>query len=318
MTSDASARLRRILAVLPIFADRAEVSLAELARRTGVDAEALLEDLSALTERDDVPGGFIESVGIELGAESVAIRASHFLRPMRLTVPELCALELGVAMLRATSTPDAWSAIDRARDRIRKLIVKLPLDDAPLPWHSTPPAGSDSPQLATVRQAIALHRMVRIGYRGSDDHETSERTIAPYGAVPSHGTWYIVGKSVDAQGLRFYRLDRMESATLTPDSFERPADLALDGILAQGRPFRSDETATMRVRYSPRIARWIAERESQPLGDDGSITIAHQVADREWAMRHVLQYGPDAQVLEPREMRTAVARRLAEMAEVTR
>ncbi|MEO7038820.1 MAG: WYL domain-containing protein [Gemmatimonadaceae bacterium] len=313
MTSDAAVRLRRLLAVLPLFADRSEVSLAEVARRTGVDSAALLDDLSALTERQDVPGGFIDSIGIELGAERVAIRASHFLRPMRVTVPELCALELGVAMLRTTSTPDEWSAIDRARSRIRKLIVKLPLDAAPLPWHSTPPPGSDSPLLATLRQAIAIHRKVRIGYRGSDDRETTERTIAPLGAIASHGTWYIVGEAAAAAGLRFYRLDRVSTVEMLAESFDVPGDFALDRILAEGRPFRSSETASMRVRYSPHIARWIAERESEPLDDDGSITITHQVADPEWAVRHVLQYGPDAEVLEPVELRAEIARRLSGM-----
>ncbi len=313
MTTEASARLRRLLAVLPLFAERGEVSLAELARRTGVNSEALLDDLSALTDRDDVPGGFIDSVGIELGAESVVIRASHFLRPMRVTVSELCALELGVAMLRSTSMPDEWAAIDRARARIRKLLVKLPLDDAPLPWHSTPPSGSDSPLLATIRQAIAEHRTVKIGYRASEARETSERVIWPLGAVPSHGTWYVVGAVSDGRELRFYRLDRIESVSLLSESFEVPADFVLEHVLSNGRPFSGREVATMRVRYSPRIARWIAEREAAPIDDDGSITVSHQVADRDWAVRHVLQYGPDAEVLEPAELRAEIVRRLAAM-----
>jgi proteasome accessory factor C len=313
MTIDASVRLRRLLAVLPLFAERSEVSLAELAKRTGVDSESLLDDLSALTDRNDVPGGFIDSVGIELGAESVAIRASHFLRPMRVTVSELCALELGVAMLRSISMPDEWAAIDRARARIRKLIVKLPLDDAPLPWHSTPPLGSDSPLLATIRQAITLHRNVSIAYRGSSDRESSERTISPLGALPSHGTWYIVGVTGDLRALRFYRLDRIDAVVMLPESFEAPAEFLLERVLSNGRPFSGGEVATMRVRYSPRIARWIAERESVPLDADGSITVTHQVADRDWAVRHVLQYGPDAEVLEPIELRRVIVHRLTSM-----
>lgn len=313
MTTEASVRLRRLLAVLPLFAKCGEVSLAELAKRSGVDSAELLDDLSALTERDDVPGGFIDSVGIELGAESVAIRASHFLRPMRVTVPELCALELGVAMLRSISMPDEWAAIDRARARIRKLIVKLPLDDTPLPWHSTPPSGSDSPFLATIRQAIGLRRNVSISYRGSNDRESSERTISPLGAFPSHGTWYVVGAWGNLRALRFYRLDRIDAAAMLPESFEAPADFLFEQLLSNGRPFNGREIATMRVRYSPHIARWIAERESVPLDADGSITVTHQVADRDWAVRHVLQYGPDAEVLEPVELRREIAQRLTSM-----
>jgi predicted DNA-binding transcriptional regulator YafY len=66
----------------------------------------------------------------------------------------------------------------------------------------------------------------------------------------------------------------------------------------------------MRLRYSPRIARWIAEREGKSLAEDGSLTLEHPLADRDWAVRHVLQYGPDVTVLEPAAVREAVVRRL--------
>lgn len=313
MSAEASARLRRLLAVLPLFADEREVSFGELTRRTGMNAEALLEDLSAITDRADVPGGFVETIGIELGDKSVAIRASRFMRPMRLTVPELCALELGVAMLRASSTPDEWTAIDRARKRIRELIVKLPLESTPLPWHAAAPAESDSPILATMRKAVATRHRVLLAYRGSGDQRSTERLIEPYGVISSHGVWYTAARIADGSGLRFFRLDRMESAIMRDDVFTIPDGFSLNGVLTSGRPFHSDATATMRVRYSPHIARWIAERESQPLDDDGSITITHQVADREWAVRHVLQYGPDAEVLEPASLRADISQRLTAM-----
>ena len=67
----------------------------------------------------------------------------------------------------------------------------------------------------------------------------------------------------------------------------------------------------MLVHYSPRIARWIAEREGVELEADGSLTMEHPLADVQWGVRHVLQYGPDAEVLEPAEVREEVARRLA-------
>jgi predicted DNA-binding transcriptional regulator YafY len=44
------------------------------------------------------------------------------------------------------------------------------------------------------------------------------------------------------------------------------------------------------------------------------VTIAHPLADTAWAVRHVLQYGPDAEVVEPEEVRALVRRRLEEMA----
>jgi predicted DNA-binding transcriptional regulator YafY len=69
----------------------------------------------------------------------------------------------------------------------------------------------------------------------------------------------------------------------------------------------------MKVRYSPRIARWIAEREGLSLAEDGSLTVEHPLADAEWGIRHVLQYGPDAEVLEPLDLRNEIVKRLGRM-----
>ena len=67
----------------------------------------------------------------------------------------------------------------------------------------------------------------------------------------------------------------------------------------------------MRVRYSPRIARWIAEREGVQPDADGSLTLDHPLLDVQWGVRHVLQYGPDAEVLEPNDVREEIRRRVA-------
>ena len=56
--------------------------------------------------------------------------------------------------------------------------------------------------------------------------------------------------------------------------------------------------------------RCISEREGVDPDEDGSITIEHPLADAEWGRRHVLQYGPDAEVLEPAELRDEITSRL--------
>jgi predicted DNA-binding transcriptional regulator YafY len=58
-----------------------------------------------------------------------------------------------------------------------------------------------------------------------------------------------------------------------------------------------------------------AEREGKTPDADGSLTLDHPLADTAWAVRHVLQYGPDAEVLEPRQVRDAVRERLERVAD---
>jgi predicted DNA-binding transcriptional regulator YafY len=70
----------------------------------------------------------------------------------------------------------------------------------------------------------------------------------------------------------------------------------------------------MTVRYSRRVARWIAEREGRELAPDGSLIVEHPLADAESGVRHVLQYGPEAEVIEPQSLREEIVRRLGGLA----
>jgi predicted DNA-binding transcriptional regulator YafY len=85
----------------------------------------------------------------------------------------------------------------------------------------------------------------------------------------------------------------------------------VDENLSDRNVLRAGQPRWMRVRYSPRIARWIAEREGRELEPDGSLTMEHPLADIQWGVRHVLQYGPDAEVLEPADVRGALNPRVA-------
>jgi proteasome accessory factor C len=61
------------------------------------------------------------------------------------------------------------------------------------------------------------------------------------------------------------------------------------------------------VRYSPRVARWLAERVDGEVQEDGALVVRHAVSDADWLVRHVLRYGGEAEVLEPEVLRRRVA-----------
>ena len=97
-------------------------------------------------------------------------------------------------------------------------------------------------------------------------------------------------------------------------TIEMPSEFSVRETLKEGKGFKAEIPASgIKVRYSPRIARWIAEREGVECAGDGSLTLEHPLADAEWGVRHVLQYGPDAEVIEPIHLRAEVSNRLALM-----
>jgi predicted DNA-binding transcriptional regulator YafY len=237
---------------------------------------------------------------------------------MRLTSAELAALELGLAMLRAEHPEDDHRAIEGARDRLgaaRAVVAGEERREGAR--HASLGEMGDPARFAALRRAVRARRKVRLAYRRADAAEAGERTACPYMLVVARGAWYLVAHCERSEALRIFRLDRVERAEVTDERFERPDTLAVEDFVRDGRILSAEGARTLRVRYSPRVARWIAERERLPLDADGSLTMEHPLADTAWAVRHVLQYGPDAEVLEPDDVRAELRRRLAAMLEVT-
>jgi predicted DNA-binding transcriptional regulator YafY len=312
MPDTAAAQLKRILDLIPRLADGNEHPIAGVAAELGMEPAELLRDLESVSERFDTPGGFVEGVSIFVEDELVCVTANRFLRPMRLTMPELCALELGLGMLRRGRTPPEQGPIDRALARLRETIARVPSDDR---WEGIRYADLDAAgaarNLSPLRKAISDSKRVRLRYRAGGATESTTRTVDPHALVFAEQMWYVVATTDDA-ALRFFRLDRIEAVGVLGERFERDPSAARR-VQEAGRAFASDTTRRMTVRYSPRIARWVAERVGAPLAADGSLTLEHPVADESWAVRHVLQYGPDAEVVAPPEFRALVAERLRSM-----
>jgi proteasome accessory factor C len=315
MTDAAARQLRRILRVIPQIADDQEHDIDEIAKRVGVDPAALISDLKSIAEHHAAPGGFVEGIEIYIGPDKIGVRSEHFLRPMGLTFQELCALELGLAILRAERPPDETDAINRTLDNLRKVIAKMPTDPDESPTRYAELAPTEGlPYLDELRKALRDHRKARIDYRRSGSGEVTTRIVRLYAIVPASGMWYAVAYCESSEGLRVFRMDRVENAESLPDHYEIPADFSVSETLRAGKGLKAELPPTgIKVKYSRRIARWIAEREGVAPDSDGSLTIEHPLADTDWGVRHVLQYGPDAEVVEAPTVRNEIVRRLSAM-----
>jgi proteasome accessory factor C len=317
MSARAHDQLERLLLALPHLADDTELPLDVLAERVGTDVATLLRDLEALTTRDRDIAGFVESVELYLGPGHVGARTSHFKRPMRLTRAEVAALDLGLGLLMLEKPIDEHAAIDHARRLLRAAAVSAPpvvqsgtarTPDIPaLPVAVQPVPDALLERFGRLWEAHEARQAVRLRYQRADADEADERVVQPWAIVRAHHHVYVVGWCTTVTAMRVFRLDRILDVALDGASFDVPADFDVDALVRNGRLFVSDApNDTLVVRFSPTIARWIAEREHVALDTDGSVTVSWPLADDAWAVRHVLQYGPDASVLAPARIVTAV------------
>jgi len=71
-------------------------------------------------------------------------------------------------------------------------------------------------------EAARRRRPVAVSYTTRDGRR-SGRTVHPYGIVVHSGRWYVTGADSASGEVRTFRLDRIETATVLPGSFEIPA-----------------------------------------------------------------------------------------------
>lgn len=311
MSDTAAAQLRRILNLMPEVADGEPHPIDDVAFRLGISRDVLFSDLVSITRRFDEPGAFVEGVCIEWEGDSLSVVTPHFRRPMRLTMRELCALELGLSILWREWPREERPAIDRALERLRGVITKLPANEMLDGVFAADAHTPGDEHLPAIRRGITTHRKLRLAYRSGASTETRERTIEAYRLVFASGMWYLVARA-DTDDVRFFRLDRVDSVVVTDEPFE-PSITFDDSVPPEGRMFSAESSEEMTVRYSPRIARWIAEREDGEYESDGSFVVRHPLADLNWGVRHALQYGTDAEVINPPALRRAIVDALSRM-----
>jgi proteasome accessory factor C len=347
MPADTAAdQLERILHILPAAARRDGVPIETLAAELGVDAATVLRDIEHVTARAFYhPAGAVETFSILLDGRTVEMHASHeFKRPVCLNQRETLALSLGLRSLAADADGERRAEIVAFASRVEAELGASLTDERRNPGsgtratarerstgRSTAGGGAEGGEDAVdyeefalgfdddgfrgvIADAMEMQRMCTIWYLKPGDAAPENRSIAPYRLMYAEGTWYVAAWDVLRHGLRFFRMDRVLNADVTEAAAPELPVEALDSLLSRGVAYSAADDVEVRVRYSPRVARWVAERAAAPLENDGSIVLHHRVADIRWIVRHVLQYGGDAVVEAPDEARSWVAAAAAEVA----
>src|SRR3569832_1062177 len=84
-------------------------------------------------------------------------------------------------------------------------------------WYATGPRVSNERILDKLRAGVDGKTKVRIVYRRGDSQESTERLVHPYAVVPVRGAWFLVAHCERTDEMRFFRVDRVQSAVATND-----------------------------------------------------------------------------------------------------
>ncbi len=305
MSETASHRLARVLALVPHIVRRPGISLAELAAEFDVPAEQIAADLDLLMVcglpgyyPDDLIDVVLDEDG---GTVSIAFDAG-IERPVRLAPDEVVALTVA---LRALG--DLPTLVDA--DVVHSALAKLETVAADPGDAVQVAAAAPAAALGLVRQAIDESRQLWIRYYTASRDTVTERVVDPMRLLVTDGHAYLEGFCHLAQGIRHFRVDRIDQARITDEPAQAPLWVDVD---VPEQMFSADPTQPSATLTLGPGAAWVAEyyaneRLAAPPGGTGQRIRLRAGGGDDWLVRLMLSLGGDA-VLEDRpDLATQVA-----------
>jgi proteasome accessory factor B len=173
--------------------------------------------------------------------------------------------------------------------------------------------------VSALSRASLEHLKVEVTYRATDD-QSKTYLFSPYCIAYYAGELYTIGWSDGRNAVRTLRVDRLRSVKPTNQRFERPKDFDPEDYLGRGFGIYAEgPQEQVRIEFAPEAARTVKEREWHPtqrLEDrpDGGVILKMSVQGLSEVARWVLYHAPNATVIDPPELRKAVAEHAARAA----
>jgi predicted DNA-binding transcriptional regulator YafY len=244
-----------------------------------------------------------------------------------LTLTETFALVMAVRQLSAAGdfilTYDALNAIRKIVSNSphgQRELLRTSLDDVVLKEGF----GCDSKILADLQKTTMEGRRISIAYNLYSEGGVKQYTLDPYQIYFKRRALYLDAYSVEEKGYRVYRVNRIKRLQALPMIVPRRADYSFGSRHRDSfSVFVGDKVENVKIRFSKKIAPYIKEtcwHLSQKISNqkDGNILFEVEVSEPKEVGWWVMQWGDEAEVLEPKHLRDEVVRMATGIARIYR
>src|SRR5262249_52344571 len=212
---------------------------------------------------------------------------------------EARAIRLALEFVGPMIAADARTPLERVRAKLEETFGEFELQQTPEPQVQR----AEEDLVGTLSRGLRERRLVEGDYLKEGEGGVSTPLVEPYSLERRLPYWYVHTWDRTRDGERSFRLDRMRSARLQRGHFE-----PREGF----DPHEFRDARPARIWYSPEIARWELEKGARRLAD-GSAAAEPPVRRPAWLVGEILSYRGEAVVLDPPELRKAVAARAQEL-----
>ncbi|WP_432564185.1 helix-turn-helix transcriptional regulator [Kineococcus sp. SYSU DK003] len=301
-------RLSRLLAMVPYLLTHQGIPVGEAAEHFGITEDDLVHDLELLFVCG-TPGHLPDDL-IDARWESGHIYLSNadpIARPSRLAVDEAVALLVGLRTLAEVPGLHDREALEGALAKLSEATGEAG-GAAGSVAVDVSSGGESAVVLETCRLALREHRRLHLSYLVPSRDERTERDVDPMRLVSVEGRWYLEAWCHRAEGVRLFRVDRIETAQLLDDDGTPPAQ-ARSRDVASDLFTPSPDDVVVTIDLAPTAA-WVVDYypvESvqdapEDAWEEASLRVRLRTADTHWVHRLLLRLGAGARVVDPPQL----------------
>ncbi|MFF4905763.1 helix-turn-helix transcriptional regulator [Streptomyces sp. NPDC001260] len=300
----------RLVSILLLLQTRGRMTAAQLAEELEVSVRTVYRDVEALS-----------AAGVPLYGDAGHAGGYRLLDGYRTRLTGLTADEAEALFLAGAPGPAAelglGSVLAAAQLKVRAALpaeLRAHADRVGGRFHLDAPGwyadAEETPYLTAVADAVWHSRVLHVRYRRWAEPTDVERRLEPYGLVLKAGRWYVVA----GPGPRTFRVDQILRLADPGEEFTRPSDFDLAAYWAayqrdfHDRLYRSE--AVVRLAPGVRLPRAVDLRTD----DDGWTVARVPIESAGHAHGEFLRLGARIEVLEPSDLRSSIARTVAELA----
>ncbi|MDQ0114803.1 helix-turn-helix transcriptional regulator [Paenibacillus harenae] len=305
-------KIIRVFHIINAIQTNPGITAADLALKCNVTIRTIYRDLELID--------FIAPLTNDGRGKGYRFLGKFFMYPLDFSEEESLVFSLLPSVLDKEKLPPGF---DTAYDKVMATHKKEKLQQnrmmesiADLIQMGTPAYRKESANLLQpILQAALEQRSIDTVYHAQYRNETTERRIDPYYLVPRDQRFYMIGYCHLKQDIRTFRISRFMKAELTDLRFDKSRFNIRKYLKNTWSIDRGNKNTVFKVRFSAEVARYIKEEELfvQPrMKDmpDGSLLFEVTVNNEKEFMKWVLQYGPEAEIMEPQSARAALKRQL--------
>ncbi|WP_175318775.1 WYL domain-containing protein [Pseudarthrobacter sp. C4D7] len=303
-------QLKRMLQLVPFLVHNQGLHIQDVAGHFGVSREELEADLRILI-CSGLPEGYPDDL-LDIQWEDDHVFISQDLdlnRPVRFTVAEACALLTGLETLNGLPDLPGGGALESVTLKLLAAAGEEGLRAASIagPWI----APADAATHATVRRAIEAGSQLHLTYLSPQRDAVTERDVDPLRLYSLDNTWYFEAWCHLVDGLRNFRLDRVQDVHPNGQAATRHGT-SDDGVPAKLFTANDDDT-TVTVQLT-RQGRGLADdyyAERTAELPDGGLVADIRFGNTAWLPMFVAQHGGSARILAPAGLADAAREWLA-------